>query len=599
MHRTTKRAKTIQACASCRKNKTRCEILDHTTSIVRCHRCKVLSIDCSYEQTKKPVASTSPCDTSGPTASKRLGTTAGFQLWSFIEGKDMDWSAPMLAVQHLTTLPSPVNAASTEFIKNDLSLSMILPEGRIDYLLDLFNAQYTPWLNFQPIRDSSNPLVDIACSAVAARHLDGTSGQEVRIRLQNLTYESIAQMIFKPGASNSVEAVQCLLILSLWGPFDVGPEIPGWDAKTLISTAVRMAAELRLNHASAAVIEMRKQECPDSVNTTEASERARLWIALANAESMLCLGTRRTPLSRRGPEDLLLIRFPPLLNLQSDFMNLRLGLAARSLDLFEEGASICLESDQQEWAQDIKSVLERMKREDRLLQPLPVVIDRDQFYFHVLHILLGTCRLLVLYHGLSEARASMAQHPPGPQWHKQFRPGGHSEGVTPRLARDMSQTSEALLVSFLATPITRLCTAPDAYFHMVSLAAAYLVGAKFLFLRMTHGRLLLGATDLLLAQTVTTLHRAACGPGHTAHRCALVVQGMVEKWRTRDRPFPTTPEEDTRPTPTNAVPDFGLQVVAASALSSLLSLQVSIPPEFLNAMPVDDAAFWDIDQLTW
>ncbi|KAF7358929.1 hypothetical protein MSAN_01233300 [Mycena sanguinolenta] len=512
---------------------------------------------------------------------------------------DMDWSAPMLAVQHLTTLPSPVSATSTEFANNDLSLSMILPEGRIDYLLDLFNAQYTPWLNFQPIRNSSNPLVDIACSAVAARHLDSASGQEVRIRLQNLTTESIAQMIFKPGSSESVEAVQCLLILSLWGPFDVAPEIPGWDTKTFISTAVRMAMELRLNHASAAVNEMRKQECPDSANMAEALERSRLWVSLSNAESMLSLGTRRTPLSRRGPEDHLLIRFPPLLNAQSELRNLRLGLAARSLDLFEEGASICLEPDKQEWAQDMKSVLERMKRENRLLQPLPVVMDRDQFYFHVLHILHDACRLLVLYHGLSELRTSMAQHPPGPQWPKQFRPRGAGESVSSRLARDMLQTSERLLISFLATPIARLCTAPDAYFHMVSLAAAYLVGAKFLFLRMTQGRLLLGASDLLLARTVTTLHRAACGPGHAAHRCALLVQGMVEKWHSRDRPSPTTPEANPRPAQANTVPDFGMQVDAASVLSSLLSLEVPLPPEFLNAMPADDAEFWDTDQLTW
>lgn len=46
-----KRTKSGQACASCRKHKTRCEILDDgiTYGIVKCHRCKVLNIECSFE----------------------------------------------------------------------------------------------------------------------------------------------------------------------------------------------------------------------------------------------------------------------------------------------------------------------------------------------------------------------------------------------------------------------------------------------------------------------------------------------------------------------------------------------------------------------
>jgi Fungal Zn(2)-Cys(6) binuclear cluster domain len=43
-----KRPKTSQACTSCRKHKTRCELLDSATRS-RCHRCDVLSITCSFE----------------------------------------------------------------------------------------------------------------------------------------------------------------------------------------------------------------------------------------------------------------------------------------------------------------------------------------------------------------------------------------------------------------------------------------------------------------------------------------------------------------------------------------------------------------------
>jgi hypothetical protein len=43
-----KRPKTSQACTSCRKHKTRCELLDSALRS-RCHRCDVLSITCSFE----------------------------------------------------------------------------------------------------------------------------------------------------------------------------------------------------------------------------------------------------------------------------------------------------------------------------------------------------------------------------------------------------------------------------------------------------------------------------------------------------------------------------------------------------------------------
>ncbi|KAH0840187.1 hypothetical protein J3R83DRAFT_1182 [Lanmaoa asiatica] len=44
-----KRAKAAQACLSCRKHKTRCEMLDGDNSGAQCHRCKVLSLSCSFE----------------------------------------------------------------------------------------------------------------------------------------------------------------------------------------------------------------------------------------------------------------------------------------------------------------------------------------------------------------------------------------------------------------------------------------------------------------------------------------------------------------------------------------------------------------------
>ncbi|KZP13479.1 hypothetical protein FIBSPDRAFT_797797, partial [Athelia psychrophila] len=54
-----KRPKSSQACSSCRKHKTRCELIDnpspadaHSGAGYRCHRCKVLNISCSFESSE-------------------------------------------------------------------------------------------------------------------------------------------------------------------------------------------------------------------------------------------------------------------------------------------------------------------------------------------------------------------------------------------------------------------------------------------------------------------------------------------------------------------------------------------------------------------
>lgn len=48
---TPKRSKASQACATCRRQKTRCEILDNVAALgsLRCHRCKTLKIECSFQ----------------------------------------------------------------------------------------------------------------------------------------------------------------------------------------------------------------------------------------------------------------------------------------------------------------------------------------------------------------------------------------------------------------------------------------------------------------------------------------------------------------------------------------------------------------------
>jgi hypothetical protein len=62
-----KRVKAAQACISCRRYKTRCELYDGT----KCHRCNVLNLSCSFEGQEPPQVkkqSTSSEETVGTTA---------------------------------------------------------------------------------------------------------------------------------------------------------------------------------------------------------------------------------------------------------------------------------------------------------------------------------------------------------------------------------------------------------------------------------------------------------------------------------------------------------------------------------------------------
>ncbi|KAJ7721016.1 hypothetical protein B0H16DRAFT_379069 [Mycena metata] len=582
-----KKPKSISACTSCKKHKTRCEILDPSKNPVRCHRCQVLTIPCSYEGTILPTASTSKLPTptilenteaEKPRSNAMVAYPSQLpptdRIWAFVteDHSGIDWSAPMLAIQHLSRLPfasfDPPREVPQALSVGDLTLSAILNEERQRYLLDLFDERYTPWLNFKPIRNANGSLLDIVCCAIASRHLENVPGSaQVKTELQRLTEDSIAKMIFNPRPSESVEAIQALLILSLWAPLGGPPENEGRDGRLLIASAVSMAMNLRLNQASRQILALRKKNGgrhspEDSEVLQEMLEKARLWIALTNTESMLCVGTGRVPLSRRSPEDLQLVEYPKSFNDLVNYGDLRLGLTASSFDLVEEGNSNRLQSgmDIDAWYDEIMIVLERLKRIKRLLAPLPVVLDYHQFYFHMLQIYEDMSRVLVIYHALQDARASAGPIPSGESWHAYFRP--HNTEAVGEMGRDLLQTVESLLIHLVTADTRLLNTAPDNLFTMVALAAGYLIGVKFLMAR--GGSHLLGGSDLILAKTVTHLTSVAVGPGHAAQRAALLLKGMIAKWEGRasvvaSYPTPTSdrPTEHTVTTTGNTpIPEF-------------------------------------------
>ncbi|KAJ7216662.1 hypothetical protein GGX14DRAFT_442325 [Mycena pura] len=543
-----KKSKSIQACTSCRKHKTRCEILDRSKSPVRCHRCQVLTLQCSYEETMAPTTSTSttvtPEDTALTTVKTGMQAAGAYpsnlpptdRLWAFVseDYSEIDWSAPMLAIQQLSKMPlihsNTPSPPPFVFPPGEVTLAKILPDEQIGYLLDLFDEQYTPWINFKLARSTNSTLLDIVCCAIASRHLDnGPANIQVKMMLQKLTEDSIAKTIFNPRSSESVETIQALLILSLWEPVGGPNETEERrDGRLLIASAVSMAMNLRLNKASlkAAAFKSRhggRLSAEHAKDLEEMLDNARLVAA------RLCLGTGRVPLSRRSAEDQQLIVFPKSLEGVLEYGDIRLGLAASAFDHVEEGISIRLQTgmDIGDWHDRTMVILEKLKRLKRLIVPLPYVLEHHQFYFHMMHIYEGIARLLILYYALWDARMSVGHVPFGASWHPYFKP--HGREVVGMWARDMSITTEGFLVNVIAADMRLLRTAPDNIFTMIALAAGYLVGVKFLLFR--GGTELPGGSDLVLAKIV---EHVACVPGYAAQRAALLVRGMIAKWENRN-----------------------------------------------------------------
>ncbi|KAJ7138278.1 hypothetical protein C8R44DRAFT_848144 [Mycena epipterygia] len=273
----------VQACAACRKQKTRCEILAHPTPIdpsehpVQCHRCKVLEIECLYERSPAAAEHAAPVPLRVAIRNK---TPTNFP-YGVIAAKCLALTVHMSISERTVSMDPPKISTPRVRVTHSLELRRCLPPGQ-PYTPrgQSFDTHYTPLLHFQPIRNSRNPLVDIVCSAVAAEYLEGTDGMAVRLRLQTLAYKSITQLMLQPPPVESLEAVQCLLIYSLWGqPFgaSVGQEAQGRAAWSLITAAVRMAINLGLDNAAVVVDDMRSRSWPEDVaGIAEVFERARL-----------------------------------------------------------------------------------------------------------------------------------------------------------------------------------------------------------------------------------------------------------------------------------------------------------------------------------
>ncbi|KAG7447622.1 uncharacterized protein BT62DRAFT_1074993 [Guyanagaster necrorhizus] len=568
-----KRSK-VQACSSCRRHKTRCEVLDLERSVVRCHRCNVLKIDCSYEDMDKSLFAPEPSVAkSFPQSSAEAATmqsaydlgvggrlldsgmssgspstisdsplAAGSDsnsdfprpdnMWSFVPHR-LDWSMPLVAIQELARQPQQDQFHTSAM--NDQSLSSILSQAEIDHLVTLFSVNYVPWLNFTLAGEGPTPFLDLVCCTVASRYLDASTRALVAPRLQRLAEDTIARMIFNPELFESQETVKGLIILSLWTPICGPSKGGGRDGRMLISMAVSMALNLGLSEASATAISIRDKLPYDQAAVDEATNKARLWVTLSTTESMLCIGTRRTPLSRRSPTDLSIFPIISPSNV-SDGRDLRIRLLAEIYNAAEQGMAVefATREDTEAWYNGVSNSLAAMDRLSRLVLPLSVVLSHDQFYYHMLLLLLQGARLLVLYHAIQLARRAVrnVDGETNMFWFLEIKP--HGLNVVTIWGKECLSMGEAILVSLLKADKSLLPTTPDITFMTIALAGALVVGVKYLMVERV-GIELLGSGDALLEQSVQYLSQAAFSRDHVAERCSALLHTMYSSWMKRQK----------------------------------------------------------------
>ncbi|KAJ7052806.1 hypothetical protein C8F01DRAFT_566039 [Mycena amicta] len=407
-----KRTKASQACASCRRQKSRCEILDVRPQpgvqvVIRCHRCKVLGVECSFETadlihfvSKVPTAVSTPSsDASSPgTATtfveqspptpkpdrygglstlaaaaaassvpvinppnitvnsipsrygmlpEDLVPNASTPVWGPHCGSRVsrvDWTAaPMLAIQEMVRCPMNDNPLQ---LPSGGRLSEVVGASEIASLLDIFETRYSPWLALPPARfDNTNSLFDIVRCTIASRHLPPSVRSTVAPRLQKLAEDVFVKELFNPQPS--LESIRALLILSVWTPI-CGTGAEARDGRLLIASAVSMAMNLHLQNESKRAIGLRADKdgttSEKGTEIEESTQKWRLWMSLAVTESGLCIGTGRTPVSHLSPLDHDMTALSSFPDFTlSSVRDIRLGLVAKIFHVCESALQLRLQ----------------------------------------------------------------------------------------------------------------------------------------------------------------------------------------------------------------------------------------------------------------
>ncbi|KAG9317720.1 hypothetical protein JVU11DRAFT_1936 [Chiua virens] len=586
----TKRAKAAQACLSCRKHKTRCEMLDGDNSGAQCHRCKVLSLSCSFEDGSGPPPGPSSARahhpeippqsnidrrSSVPLAKKILevpidDSRRHSKLWGESPSDTLPpFRAPPGDIDEVELLHPerllPEKQSPWGFLKLggfesnmhlrvlstkiDQTLLHVLGREQVKYLVDIFEERYSPWLNLQPTNRNDGPLLRLAQCCVASRHLEPSIRSIVAPQLYRFAEEVIFKQSFNPLPST--DAIHAMLVLSLWEPVGDSPPKESRDWKTDSRNGGQYGHESSFKR---------------SYELIEALDKARLWFALNSIESMLCAGTGREPIS--DCQSLTYEALDTTYSTISTIRDVRLSLVCQLFATTHQGFSIRLRSVDElgVFYKEVLDCLVHMDVIERLIAPLPVLVEHEVFYFRILHIYYQSCRLLILVHALMETKLTLTKSDSHNPW---FLVAEHN-GVN--LAQCWGHQALVISEAILITTISQLepalmSTAPDSVFSMITFATIFVILSKWSVLE-NAGQQMPGSSDSILTRTIEKLSLVACSPDHFAAKCARVIESGVLSFKRKIERSQTEMKEFSKPVVRHFTTSTRADVSSASASRS-------------------------------
>ncbi|RDW93822.1 Zn(II)2Cys6 transcription factor [Aspergillus mulundensis] len=304
------RGRASRACASCRKQKTRC--YESGQPRAPCLRCERLSQRCSFAQDLVEERSTST-ETSTDARLERLEKVVTRLLDRLGEDtSQLACSAPRSNPRYQPATASPVNtihkgdSAGPVIVIRDLAADtgiglpttsqtaplndLVPPEIALD-LITIFLEHYGRWVLFDPDEDpnfllqrvSKSPLLLCACCLIAVRH----TSQDIAASLAQKLYENARSLvqIALLVSPQTIEFFQAVLILCMWST-TVG-QVP-------LSIDSWLLSGFALQHCQSSSL------FSDVINTSatpefdkSTSERWFLWNHICLVHLHYCVGTSR------------------------------------------------------------------------------------------------------------------------------------------------------------------------------------------------------------------------------------------------------------------------------------------------------------------
>ncbi|KAH8817572.1 hypothetical protein DL96DRAFT_1684543 [Flagelloscypha sp. PMI_526] len=542
--------KSSPACITCRKHKTRCEIVNEDEKFLRsCHRCRILNQPCSFEvgatsgvihlpaarPIHKLVVGTSPRDNPGVShLGPPLGDDGEFKklpqfprMWAWLtsDADSLDWSSPVASVMIVAAeLYPPASLHSNPLLQN--SLSSIVQPAQIQSLLTIFASLYDPWLCFTSTQGKDTPLLDLIRCAIASRHSEVDIRHMISQPLNRLAENKITALSLNPPQA-SMELVQSLLIWSLWKPVYEEGQGGLRDGRPILSIAISMALALHFHQVSTWICEQSHSD-ESFIPPPELALQAQLWVSICNAESMMCLGTGRLPISRRSPADRTIFRTSKATSLLGG-REFRLHVLGTLYDLAERGTCLIVSGDTRpdQWHENLQEVLNTM---DALSQPtsaMTAVTDYEHQCFKAMKLHFDLCRLHVLYHSIYGLRYAFRHLPETTEWGKAIRPNGKE--VLPELAPLLPRSAQAVIENVIQFDPGYISSMPDSLFAHIAVCVACLVDVKFL-LHRTRGVIMPGVSDNLTTKAADLLMKCAPTPDHPAATAADMSRSMLAIW---------------------------------------------------------------------